>query len=102
MTMLELFCGWGDDESGVELVMDGWRDKKEGNKWGTTTNWQPKQNKNGTTYSTTGYGVWVISTNQGIVPHVNFLVLGFFGASFDIGHKQSAPEETTNMMFWHM
>ena len=55
MTMLVLFCGWGDDERGVELVMDGWCDKKEGNECGTTTNWQPKQNKNDAIYSTTGY-----------------------------------------------
>ena len=51
--MLELFCGRGDDERGVELVMDGWRDIKEGHEWGTTANWQPKQNQNGAIYSTT-------------------------------------------------
>ena len=55
MTMLELFCGQGDDQRGVELVMDGWHDKKEGIEWGTRTNWQPKQNKNDAIYSTTGY-----------------------------------------------
>ena len=32
MTMLEVFCSWGD-ERGVELVMDKWRDEKEGNEW---------------------------------------------------------------------
>jgi hypothetical protein len=53
--MLELFCSRGDDERGVELVMDRWCDKKEGNEWGTRTNWQPNQNKNGAIYSTTGY-----------------------------------------------
>ncbi len=35
--------------------MDGWRDKKEDDEWGTRTIWQPKQNKNGAIYSTTGY-----------------------------------------------
>jgi hypothetical protein len=30
--MLELFCRQGD-ERGVELVMDEWRDEKEGNEW---------------------------------------------------------------------
>ena len=35
--------------------MGGWRAKKEGNEWGTRTNWPPKQNKNGAIYSTTGY-----------------------------------------------
>jgi hypothetical protein len=39
MTIMEQFCGQGDDERGVELVMDGWCDKKEGNEWGTKTNW---------------------------------------------------------------
>ncbi len=54
MTMLELFCRQGD-ERGVELVMDEWRDEKEGNEWGTRINWPPKQNKNGAIYSTTRY-----------------------------------------------
>jgi hypothetical protein len=42
------------------------------------------------------------SSPQTGVPYVNFLVPEFFGASFDIGHKQSAPEETTNMLLLHM
>ena len=53
--------------------MDEWRDEKEGNEWGTRTNWLPKQNKNGG--STVPQGIMVTRMDTNVYSSCQHLLL---------------------------